>query len=188
MSSYHKVETEKSGGEKSPLFFVHRRNMRFCHIKEDYITFLRNYDTKVAENKNESRPYVGVVLQIGTICYYAPFTSPKAKHQKMKNGKDFRKIGQGKYGAINFNNMIPVPNSAILFMEIENETNPQYKRLLQNQYNAVKADWNNIQRTAEKLRELVVTDDSKLSSYDRSVKSRCCNLALLESVYRNYER
>ena len=98
--------------------------MRFCHIKEDYITFLRNYDTKVAENKNESRPYVGVVLQIGEICYYAPFTSPKAKHQKMKNGKDFRKIGQGKYGAINFNNMIPVPNSAILFMEIENETTP----------------------------------------------------------------
>lgn len=54
--------------------------MKFYNVKDDYIQFLRNYDIKVAENKYESRPYVGVVFQIGEISYYAPFTSPKAKH------------------------------------------------------------------------------------------------------------
>jgi protein AbiQ len=36
--------------------------MRFYNIKDDYINFLRTFDKKVAENKQESRPYVGIVL------------------------------------------------------------------------------------------------------------------------------
>lgn len=66
--------------------------MKFYHIEDDYIRYLRQYDDKVAENKQESRPYVGVVLDVNGIKYCAPFTSPKPKHQKMKNTKDFRKI------------------------------------------------------------------------------------------------
>ena len=162
--------------------------MKFYNIKDDYILFLRRYDTKVEENKNESRPYVGVILQIGATAYYAPFTSPKPKHQKMKNGKDFRKISQGKYGAINFNNMIPVPDSALLFKDIDKEADPKYRRLLQNQYHAIKADWDAIQKTAEKLRTLILTPDDELSTYDRKVKSRCCDLSLLEKVYMGYEK
>lgn len=160
--------------------------MKFYNIKDDYVQFLRTFDTKVAENKHESRPYVGVVFQIGSIEYYAPFTSPKPKHQRMKNGKDFRKINQGKYGAINFNNMIPVPRSALLLKNIDAEPDEQYKRLLQNQYSAIKADWDAIQRTAENLRNLVFTPDDKLGDYDKQVKARCCNLVLLESEYCNY--
>lgn len=162
--------------------------MKFYNLKDDYIQFLRTFDTKVAENKHESRPYVGVVFQIGAIKYYAPFTSPKPKHQRMKNGKDFRKINQGIYGAINFNNMIPVPNSALLLKDIDNEPDQQYKRLLQNQYNAIKADRCAIQKTAENLRNLIFTPNDKLGEYDKQVKARCCDLILLESVYSNYEK
>ena len=50
-------------------------------------------------------------MEIDGIKYYAQFTSPKAKHKAMKNGKDFRKIGNGILWAINFNNMIPVPDN-----------------------------------------------------------------------------
>ena len=71
--------------------------MTIYNIKNDYIQFLRTFDTKIEENKNEKRPYVGVVLQIGSIEYYAPLTSPKPKHKNMKNSKDFRKIENGKY-------------------------------------------------------------------------------------------
>lgn len=162
--------------------------MKFYNVKDDYIQFLRNYDIKVAENKYESRPYVGVVFQIGEISYYAPFTSPKAKHQKMKNGKDFRKINQGKYGAINFNNMIPVPSNALLLKDFLCEPDQQYRRLLQNQYKAIKSDWAAIQKTAENLRNLVLTADEKLSTYDKQVKARCCDLRLLESVYISYDK
>lgn len=52
--------------------------MRFYHITDRYIEFLRSFDEKVALNKKETRPYVGVVLEIEGIKYYAPFTSPKA--------------------------------------------------------------------------------------------------------------
>jgi protein AbiQ len=162
--------------------------MKFYNIKDDYIQFLRNYDNKVAENKKESRPYVGVVLEIDGVKYYAPFTSPKSKHQKMKNGKDFRKINQGKYGAINFNNMIPVPDIALLEKDIASEADQQYRRLLQNQYRAIKADWIAIEKTAKNLRKLVLTDDDELGDYDKQIKSRCCNLAVLETVFKKYEK
>ena len=43
--------------------------MKFYHIKDDFISFLRQYDSKVSENKNQTRPYVGVVLEIDSIKY-----------------------------------------------------------------------------------------------------------------------
>lgn len=161
--------------------------MRFYHITDGYIDFLRSFDEKVALNKKETRPYVGVVLELEGIKYYAPFTSPKTKHQKMKNGKDFRKINNGRYGAINFNNMIPVLDSEVILIDIENLPDQKYKRLLQNQYKSIKADIQGIQRTAERLRKLVLMDDDKLSNYDRIIKSRCCNLSLLEEVFKKYK-
>ena len=164
-------------------FFCHRCFMKFYHIKDDYIDYLRTYDSKVAYNKCGKRPYVGTVLEIYGVKYYAPFTSPKSKHQKMKNGKDFRKIQQGKYGAINFNNMIPVVDSALDLIDIEHESDPKYKNLLQNQYAAIIRDEAGIKRTAITLHTLVMTEDSKLSTFDQRIKARCCNLKLLESIY-----
>ena len=162
--------------------------MRLYHIKDEYIEFLWEYDDKVALNKKESRPYVGVVLLVDGIKYYAPLTSPKAKHKDMKNGKDFRKIDQGKLGAINFNNMIPVPDDALIMIDINQEADSRYKRLLQNQYKALKSDIEAIEKTARELRKIILTDDSELRNYDKQVKARCCNLSLLESVYTRYNQ
>lgn len=156
--------------------------MKFYHITDEYITYLKKYDTKIEDNKRESRPYVGIIIQVGDIKYYAPFTSPKKKHLKMKNGKDFRKIGSGKYGAINFNNMIPVPETALILIDINNEPDEKYKRLLQNQYRAIAEDSEAIIKTAQRLRKLVFTEDDRLSSYDKKIKERCCNLQVLEAV------
>ncbi|WP_294423315.1 type III toxin-antitoxin system ToxN/AbiQ family toxin [uncultured Treponema sp.] len=161
--------------------------MKFYHIKDDFITFLRQFDQKVPDNKNESRPYVGVVLEIETIKYYAPFTSPKLKHKKMKNGKDFRKINNGIYGAINFNNMIPVLASALIEIDIANITDVKYRRLLQNQYNYIKADESAILRTAENLRKMIFENENDLSEHDKIIKQRCCNLPLLEKKYCEYQ-
>lgn len=157
--------------------------MKFFHIKEDFITYLRQFDAKVAENKNQSRPYVGIVLKINSIKYYAPFSSPKTKHKKMKNGKDFRKINNGMYGVINFNNMIPVLDSALIEIGIADITDVKYRRLLQNQYNSIKSDENGIFRTAENLRKLLFEEEKNLSEHDKIIKQRCCNLMLLEEKY-----
>lgn len=67
--------------------------MRIYNMKDEYIAFLKQYDAKVPDNKNQQRPYVGVVLEIEGIKYYAPLSSPKIKHTKMKNAKDFHLCG-----------------------------------------------------------------------------------------------
>ncbi|MCD7827689.1 MAG: type III toxin-antitoxin system ToxN/AbiQ family toxin [Clostridiales bacterium] len=161
--------------------------MDFYNIKDEYIRYLRGYDSKVLFNKKESRPYIGIVLSVNEIQYYAPLTSPKPKHIKMRQGKDFRKIGGGRYGAINFNNMIPVPDEVIIKINIREIADEDYRRLLQNQYREIQSDTEIIKRTAEKLRDLVYTSDEELSSYDRQIKNRCCNFSLLEAVYMDYK-
>lgn len=160
--------------------------MKFYYIKDDYIAYLKKYDNKVSDNKHSHRPYVGIVLQINEINYYTPFSSPKSKHKQMKNSKDFRKINQGIYGVINFNNMIPVVAEALILIDIEHLSNIHYKRLLQNQYQYIRADKKQIIKTASNLHTLIFTDDSKLTSYDLQIKQRCCNLPLLESVFSFY--
>ena len=160
--------------------------MRFYYINDQYIDFLTQYETKVAANKHETRPYVGIVLEINSVKYYAPCTSPKPKHKSMKNMKDFRKIKNGEYGAINFNNMIPVADEALILIDIPHLSDVKYRRLLENQYSAICADAVEIKATAQKLRNLIFTKDELLSNYDKVVKQRCCNLPLLEGVYRNW--
>lgn len=161
--------------------------MKFYHVSDGYIVYLKKFDEKVAENKCENRPYVGIVIQVDEIKYYAPFTSPKDKHKKMKNGKDFRKIKGGTYGAINFNNMIPVPDNVLIPIDINNETDVKYRRLLQNQYKAIAEDSASIIKTAERLRQLILTENDKLTAYDKQIKERCCNLQVLEDACSQYE-
>lgn len=162
--------------------------MQFYNIKDDYIAYLKQYDKKVADNKNAQRPYVGVVLEINSIKYYTPFSSPKPKHRTMKNAKDFRKINQGIYGAINFNNMLPVTDDALLLIDIDHLKDKKYQRLLQNQYRYIKADEAQILNTAHNLHTLIFTEDEKLTSNDKRIKSRCCNLPLLESLIKQRDK
>lgn len=156
--------------------------MRLYTVKDEYINFLRKYDTKVAENKNHKRPYVGVLIEVDGIKYYAPLTSPKEKHKHMKNSKDFRRINKGIYGAVNFNNMIPVRDDAINLIDFNSIEDIQYRRLLQNQYNYILLDKVQIMKTAAELRKMIFTSDDKLESYEIDMKKRCCNLPVLESV------
>ncbi|GHS99449.1 hypothetical protein AGMMS50276_23090 [Synergistales bacterium] len=69
-------------------------NLSFYRADAEYCDFLRTTDPRVPytmESKG-TRPFVGVLLNIGDIRYYAPLTSPKPKHAKMKNQLDFLKI------------------------------------------------------------------------------------------------
>lgn len=100
---------------------------------------------------------------------------------------DFRKINGGLYGAINFNNMIPVTDSALILIDIEKISDDKYRRLLQNQYKAIRSDTVQIEKTANLLRELLFSDDSELADYEIRIKQRCCNIKLLEQIYTQYQ-
>ena len=162
-------------------------HMKFYNITDQYISHLKELDNKVPDNKGGKRPYVGIVLEVESSKYFAPFTSPKPKHQTMRNSKDFRKINGGLYGGINFNNMIPVVDSALIMMDIPNIQDAQYQRLLQNQYSSIRSDKKQIESTALRLRNLIFTEDENLSPFDLTIKQRCCNLPVLEEAANNYQ-
>ena len=160
--------------------------MDFYYVSDDYIRFLKQVDKRVPDNDNGTRPYIGVVVEIAGVEYYAPLTSPKPKHQGMRNGKDFRRISGGKYGAINFNNMIPVPRDALTRIIIDDVEDQAYRRLLRNQYTYIQSDAAQIVKTAERLRALVMTDDGQLNTYDKVIKKRCCDFMALERALADY--
>lgn len=112
----------------------------FYCVEPSYCDYLREYDPKVpyTMDKKSTRPFIGIVLNINGFDYFAPLTSPKPKHLKMKNQIDFLKINNGIWGAINFNNMIPVPQCCLsrISMEIlptDTQDEIAYKNLLMNQ-------------------------------------------------------
>jgi len=149
-------------------------NFHLFRASNDYIEFLRMYDNKVLFNKDERRPYVGIVLQINNFNYFAPLTSPKPKHRSMSNQIDFFKLDHGRLGAINFNNMIPVPDCGLIHFEISLEEE-NYKNLLYDQLNWMNNGENNdiIKRKAYKLYDKVVNRHS-------FINARCCEFKLLE--------
>ncbi|MCM1252721.1 MAG: type III toxin-antitoxin system ToxN/AbiQ family toxin [Clostridium sp.] len=160
--------------------------MKIYRIKDEYIAFLRTKDSKVLTNKEERRPYVGIVYSINNLNYYIPLTSPKPKHKKMKNTKDFHKIKNGEYGAINFNKMLPVKEECIVEFNFKNEQDKNYRMLLQNQYKEISALEDIIKKKAENIYKLFHTDDSELTKADLSVKNRCCDFDLLEQMCVKY--
>ena len=56
----------------------------------------------------------------------------------MKNGLDFHKIDGGRQGAINLNNMIPIPSSELILVDINNIPDEDYRNLLNSQLRFLK--------------------------------------------------
>ena len=74
-------------------------NLSFYTVNQDYCEYLRQYDNRVpyTMDSKSTRPFIGLLLQVNSCTYYAPLSSPKPKHQKMKNQLDFLKINNGIY-------------------------------------------------------------------------------------------
>ena len=161
--------------------------MDFYLVSEKYVNYLRQFEPRVEENKNETRPYVGVVLEIDGTSFYVPLKSPKPKHQHMRNSIDFKKIKDGKLGAINFNNMIPVPDSEINRLVIKNVEDAKYRLLLQRQYREISMNLKSITKDVGKLYHIQTSDESTLSKAELLIKKRCCNLPLLMEKMKEFQ-
>ena len=59
--------------------------LKIYYLDENYINYLRKFDTKVAYNKNQTRPYIGIVYTFNGFNYFAPLSSPKPKHLKLSD-------------------------------------------------------------------------------------------------------
>lgn len=152
-------------------------------INNHYGNFLHGRDTKSPDvsGRKARRPFIGVMIIVNDKEYIVPLTSPKEKHQRMKNTIDFMKIDSGKLGAINFNNMVPVDRSLCERIIIQHESNPQYKELLNNQYNWIKQNQDAINKKAQNLYNKYIED-----RLPDDIKSRCVDFPRLEKALDTY--
>ena len=107
------------------------------------------------------------------------------KHLKLKSKLDFLKIDNGKLGAINFNNMLPVTENNIIKLDLNKEcltkSEEKYTKLLKEQIY-----WLN--RNDEKLygRSKKLYDKYIDGTLDSSIAERCCDFKLLEEKCVEY--
>ena len=111
--------------------------------------------------------------------YFAPLSSPKEKHKKLKNTIDLIKINGGEYGVINFNNMIPVNRNNYEEYNLNKITDDKKEMrriiLMNNQLRWLTSNKNEIYSKSKLLYNLYIKN--KLPKY---VVDRCCNFPLLE--------
>ncbi len=157
-------------------------NLSFYTIESAYCDFLRKTDPCVPYTMNEkaARPFVGIVFVIGEFCYYAPLSSPKPKHLHMKNQIDFLKINHGRWGVINFNNMIPVFSENLTKVDMrirptDVKAEKDYKNLLSNQLSWCNANKALILRQAQKLYDTITCGKAW-----GDLAKRCCDFAFDE--------
>ncbi|MFI3206070.1 MAG: type III toxin-antitoxin system ToxN/AbiQ family toxin [Clostridia bacterium] len=160
----------------------------FHTVNTDYCNYLRKSDPRVpyTMDKKSIRPFVGIVFTVNNHNYYAPLTSPKQKHISMKNQVDFLKINDGKWGAINFNNMIPVPSELLNKIELRHYENDSveeqhYKNLLANQLSWCNSNKDKIIKQAEKLYIMITSNKAR-----EALLNRCCNFKLDEENCLKY--
>ena len=161
--------------------------MRFkiYYVENEYLEYLRQKDPKVPQEHEESkrRPFIGILLSHEGIKYIIPLTSPKKKHKTMKNTDDFLKINHGIWGALNFNNMIPVCQQTYHQKDVKLEPDDSYKELLKNQLT-----WININENKEKIihKAISLIKKQKAKTLNKIIESRCCNFQLLELMCKQW--
>lgn len=157
------------------------KNLKLVRISDKYIRYLKGCDERVQNNKDRRRPYVGVVLTVGSYNYFVPMESPKYNHKNIKSGIHIMKLDNGRLGILGFNNMIPVHNSALITFDIGNEPDEKYAELLKRQIvyiNKRKAD---IYEHAAKTYYKTTNGDNPF------LNSICCDFKKLERACNHYD-
>lgn len=158
-------------------------NIKFYEVNPEYIDYLGKYAKHLFQNKKEGqtneRKYIGVVLSINNVNYFAPLSSFKEKHKRMQETLDFIKIKR--YAVINLNNMFPIPEGEYKYVDINKERNPRYKDLLLSEYRYIKAIQEKIRKNAFTLYNHKLQNGNKTS-----LAKRCNDFVLLEKVCDEY--
>lgn len=155
--------------------------LKICRISDKYIRFLKSRDSRVQDNKNRRRPYVGVVLYVGAYRYFVPMESPKPNHARIKSGRHIMKLDDGRLGLLGFNNMIPVHDSALILFDIGKEPDTKYAELLKRQAAFIN------RHKADVLAHASQTYYSVTSKKNKFLLDICCDFKKLERACGQYD-
>lgn len=163
--------------------------LKIVKINSNYCDYLRKFDNKVPFNKGtkELRPFIGILFMVESCEYFAPLSSPKPKHNNLKNTLDLLRIKNGEYGVVNFNNMIPVTKNNYQEFDLNKITNDKKEKqrieLLKNQLRWLTSHKNIVFTKSKNLYKLY-----KNNYLPKRVMNRCCNFPLLEEKSKIYNR
>ena len=154
-------------------------------VNPKYIDYLIPHVPHLFQNKqpgqHNERKYIGVILNVNNMKYFAPLSSYKSKHEKMRNRLDFIKIGN--YAVININNMLPVPDGEYTYVDIHKVKNPQYRKLLLSEYRIIRKLQDKISSNAATLYKFKTSN-----SNTTPLTKRCNDFILLEEKCRQYNQ
>lgn len=170
--------------------------MKLYSITDKYINYLRKFDYKVYDNKEDKRKvmrkYLGIVLDINKLKYYIPMSSPKKSDYKNKairksvipiiriiSNEEINNIPVLK-GTLRISNMIPVPDSELVLYEPQNEKNKNYKILVEKELEFINKNQDMIIKYANILYR------QKINNYDVSYIKNVVDFKLLEEKCIEY--
>ena len=159
-------------------------NIKFYEISNKYIDYLSPHAPHLFLNKKprqrNERKYIGIILHINNVDYFAPLSSFKPKHKTMDEMLDFIKIKN--YAVINLNNMFPVPQSECTYVDIAQEKDLRYRSLLLSEYRYIKSIQEKIRKNA-----LVIYKHKLEKGNSTGVAKRCNDFTLLEELCKDYK-
>lgn len=163
------------------------RNFKIVKVDYKYCDYLRQFDNRVSYNarSKELRPFIGILFIVEEYEYFAPLSSPKIKHIHMKNNLDIVKIDGGRYGVVNFNNMIPVTSNNYELFDLKAVPKDTYELKWQNLLKS-QLLWLNKNIKNVKGKAINLYEKYKNGKLDERIKSRCCNFILLEEKCKEY--
>lgn len=163
------------------------RNFKIVKVDYKYCNYLRQFDNRVSYNagSKELRPFIGILFIVEEYEYFAPLSSPKIKHIHMKNNLDIVKIDGGRYGVVNFNNMIPVTSNNYELFDLKAVPKDTYELKWQNLLKS-QLLWLNKNIKNVKGKAINLYEKYKNGKLDERIKSRCCNFILLEEKCKEY--
>lgn len=164
-------------------------------INDDYLNYLRKFESRIPKTdygNNKIKPFFGELMTIEDIVYVTQVSSPKERHQKLKQALDFYKLHNGNnfIAVVNLNFMFPVPKSEIKdlnYKNIDNYVNFPSKTYKNNYIALLKTELKIINQfdlhsAAQKLYDL------KSSDPHNKISQRCLDFKLLESYALSYQK
>lgn len=164
-------------------------------VSDKYINYLRQFDDKIYDNKEEirthERKYLGVVLTVNEFNYYIPMSSPKNSDYIDINKKIIRKDtktiiriyeGNRLYGTLRISNMIPVPITELEPYMVSNETDLKYKEVILGELRYINNNSNRIIKYAK------IVYNQKIKNMDIGYIKNTVNFKLLEEKLKEWNK
>lgn len=170
--------------------------MKLYSVSDRYIKYLKQFDKRVYDNKEEtrttSRKYLGIVLKINNLNYYIPMSSQKKSDYKNNEIRKsiipiIRIISEEEFdgnpelkGTLRVSNMIPVPESELILYEPKLEKNKNYRILIEKELEFIGKNEDMIKRFAK------IIYNQKTNNYNVSYIKNVLDFELLEQKCKEY--